>query len=534
MIASGPSAGAIEPDGCGTVVVPSAVGSSDVPAPAASLHPVLANSSLVETQLYDLLYRPVLWINPEHQIDPVDSLASSVKAADGGATFRITLKPYVWSDGAPVTADDVLYCWEMIKEDGPSFVNYQTGGIPQLVRSVTVTGAHTLEIRLTRAVNPDWFEITGIQLLFALPRHAWGHLTIKQQQSLQSTTSFYGVVDGPFRLDRLEVGRYAAFSPNPLYGGHKASMRRLLVTFLQGTDPLAALQAGQVDMASLPFSVWEAARKLPGFDLVSIGPSAQFTTIVPNLASPSAPFLADLRVRQAMAMAVDQQRLVASVFHGNSLVDRGFIPTALDKFLSPEIRGGRTPIAFDPTRAMHLLDQAGWRPGPRGIRGKDGHLLSFEVLTTAGDATGLTMLELIRSDLASVGIELRIKETEFNQLLARMAGSPAAWQAAFLSWSMTAYPDGTQQYQTGSFGNYEHYSSPAMDRLLDAAIYNPGMDGLFALENYILEQQPMIFLPTGFYTVMVRPGIDGVRKFISPSGTWSPEYLTLHGAMACH
>ncbi len=513
--------------------MPAGVGLT-IPVPVDTLHPVLSTGSLLERQLYSLLYRPMLWIDARHEIDWNESLASSVEVADGGATYRVTLKPWKWSDGAPVTADDVLYCWEMIRALGPQFANYQTGGIPQMVRTVTVTGLHTLEFRLTRAVNPDWFEISGLILLHALPRHVWGHLSISRQQGLQSTTSFYDVVDGPFRLERLAVGRYATFLPNPSYDGHPPSIRRLVVTFLQGADPLAELQAGQVDMANLPFSVWDAARTLTGFDAVSIGALAAYTTLLPNLASPAAPFLADVRVRQAIAMAIDQREIIRVVFHGNSLPNPGFVPEALTRFLSPALRSGHSPVDYDPARAAALLRQAGWLEGPDGVRRKDGKRLAFEVLTTAGAATGLTMLQVIKTDLAAIGIDLQIKETEFNQLLARMGGPASGWQAAFLSFSQPGYPDGTQFFRGGSTSNYEHYGSRTMDGLLDASIDEPGMAGLFALEDYVVEQQPMIFLPDGFATVLVRPGIEGVRQFISPSGTWSPEHLTLSGALACH
>ena len=514
-------------------MVPAGVGFS-IPTPVNTLHPVLTTSALLERQLYSLMYRPMFWIDPQHRIDWNESLASSVEVADGGATFRVTLKPYRWSDGAPVTADDVRYCWEMIRDLGPRFANFQTGGIPQMVRDVVVTGPNTLEFRLTRAVNPDWFEISGLGLLYALPRHAWGHLSISQQQGLQSTTSFYDVVDGPFRLERLAVGRYATFLPNPSYSGHQPGIRRLVVTFLQGADPLAELQAGQIDMANLPFSVWDAARGLTGFDTVSVGPIAAYTTLLPNLASPAASFLAEVGVRQAIAMAIDQQEIIRVVFHGSALPNPGFVPEALTDSLSPAIRSGRTPVDYDPAKAARQLEQSGWLAGPDGVRRKNGKRLAFEVLTTAGAATGLTMLQVIKKDLAAVGIELQIREAEFNQLLARMAGPANGWQTAFLSWSQPGYPDGTQFFRGGSSSNYEHYSSKTMDGLLDASVYEPGTAGLFALEDYVVSQQPMIFLPDGFATVLVRPGIDGVRKFISPSGTWSPEYLTLHGAMACH
>ena len=517
---------------CGTVVVPAGVGLGD-PQPVNSLHPILATGTLYERQTFQLLYRPLIWSNEKHEVDLAQSLAASVDVQDGGATFAITLRPYRWSDGAPVTADDVLYSWELIRQLGKAYVYYGSGGVPKLIRDVTVTGPHTLVVHLTQTVNPDWFEQVGLGQFFALPRHVWGATSLAQQQNTQSSASFYGVSDGPFELSEFVLGRYAAFVPNPTYGGHKATIKRLVVDFLQGTDPLAALEAGQVDMATLPFTVWDAARRLPGFRAVSIGPVAGYFTIIPNLRATHAKFLADVRVRQAISMAIDQKRIMQTVFHDSSLPDRGFVPTALTDYLSPQIKDGTSVLADDPSRARALLDAAGWKTGADGVRARDGTRIEFDVLVTADVAERIEMLQLVAADLAAVGIVVHIKEVQFNQMFARMLGPAGGWDAVLIGWSMPGYPDGSQFFATGSTSNYEHYSNPEMDRLLEAAIDKPGLDGLFAVENLVMQEQPMIFLPDGFHQVLVRPGIEGVADFVKPNGTWLPEYLTLSGAMAC-
>ncbi len=518
---------------CGTVIVPSGVGLGD-PQPVDTLDPVLATGTIYEQQTYQMLYRPVVWSNEKHEIDWNLGLASAIDVQDGGATFVVTLKPYVWSDGHPVTADDVLYGWQLIKALGEAYVLYGTGGIPQLVKDVSVTGPHTLVVRLTKTVNPQWFQQSGLGQFYALPRHAWGRFSIAQQQTLQSTPSFYAVVDGPFHLAELHLGRYAVFEPNPLYGGHKAAIKRLIVNFLQGTDPLAALTAGQVDMATLPFTIWDKARHLPGFRAVSIGPTSGYFTIIPNMKNPNAPFLADARVRPAISMAIGQERIIDTVFHGQSLPVRGFVPSALTDYLAPDIKKGHPSLTDDPVRARALLDDAGWRTGPDGIRVKDGKRLAFDILVTAGVEERLETLELVEADLAAAGISVHIKEVQFNQLFARMLGPPAAWDSVFIGWSIPGYPEGNQFFKTGSSSNYERYSNPGMDRLLEAAVDKPGLDELFRVEDLVMAEQPMIFLPEGFHQVLVRPGIEGVTDFVKPNGTWSPEFLRLSGDMACH
>ena len=518
---------------CGTVIVPTGIGVGDVPGSTATLHPVLYTGSIYETELMNLLYRPLIWLGAGLKIDWDAGLASAIDVSADDTVFTVTLKPYVWSDGAPVTADDVLYDWSLIRALGPGYSQYDDGGIPQLVRSVSVLDSHRIAFRLTRAVNPEWFRQAGLSQFYALPRQAWGRYSIAEQQTLQSEASFYRVVDGPFRVTDLVLGRHAIFVPNPAFSGHRASIRRLIVNFLQGTNPLEALETGQVDMASLPFELWRAASALHDVQRVPTGAALGFGVITPNLANPADPFFDDATIRDAIKQAVDQRRIVAAVFHGSASTQAGLVPSSLPDLLAPDLRDGRTPLPYDPDAARALLDRAGWRPERDGIRVKDGRRLAFTVLITAGAETRIMLMQLVQADLARVGVALSIREVEFNQLIARMLGPPAGWDAVFLDYTIQSFPDPVQYFAPNATGNYEHYSDPKMDRLLARANGEPGHDGLYAVEDYIVTQQPLIFLPDGSFTILARPGIGGIDKFFSPTGNWRPEYLTLHGAMAC-
>ncbi len=518
---------------CGTVIVPTGVGVADIPGAVATLHPALYTGSIHDFQLMNLLYRPLLWVGPGLRVDRDSSLASAIDVNADDTVFTVTLKPYTWSDGAKVTADDVLYDWSLIQQLGSAYSQSGNGGVPQLIRSIKALDDHHVEFTLTRAVNPEWFEKAGLYQFYALPRHAWSRYSVAQQQSLQSEANFYDVVDGPFRVTDFVLGRHAVFVPNPLYSGHHASIRRLVVNFLQGTDPLEALEAGQLDMASLPFELWRAAASLHDVQRVPTGAALAFGVITPNLKNPIDPFFDDVRVRDAIERAIDQRHIVDAVFHGNAMPQVGLIPSSLPDLLPPDLRRGNSPLSYNPEAARALLDQAGWKVGSDGVRVKNGRRLAFTVLITAGAETRILLMQLVQSDLAKVGITLSIREVEFNQLIARMLGPVTEWEAVFLDYTIQSFPDPLQYFQPGATGNYEHYADPTMDQLLARANGSPGRDGLYAVESYIVMQQPLIFLPDGSFTILARPGIGGIDKFFSPTGNWSPEYLTLSGAMAC-
>ena len=121
---------------------------------------------------------------------------------------------------------------------------------------------------------------------------------------------------------------------------------------------------------------------------------------------------------------------------------------------------------------------------------------------------------------------MSIKEVEFNQLYARILGPRTGWDATFFGWGAGGYPDGTQWFATDSESNFSGYSDPTMDRLLDTANSTPGLGPLWALERYVVAQQPMIFLPTGSPVILARKGLEGLDHFSLPGSELEVE--TLH------
>jgi peptide/nickel transport system substrate-binding protein len=143
----------------------------------------------------------------------------------------------------------------------------------------------------------------------------------------------------------------------------------------------------------------------------------------------------------------------------------------------------------------------------------------------AGQELRIEIAESIQQTLRAAGIEMKVHQVEFNQVLDLLVGAPQKWQAILLATTITPYPTGEASFVTGAFYNNNGYSDPTMDSLITASTDKPGMNGLFAYEDYAAEQQPVIFLPVEKYSVLVRNGLHGVNDFINPLGFWSPEQL---------
>ena len=517
---------------CGTLVLPTGLAANS-PSAAQSLHPILTSNSVYDQESFNLLFQPLLWLTPEHTIDWSLSHAAGIDVQDGGRVFVVTLKPIAWSDGVPVTADDVLYSFEMMKELGPLYFNYDTGGVPTMFQAIEATGPLTLRITLTQAVNPEWFELSGLSQFYALPRHAWGRYTLDEQRSLQTDPGFLSVVDGPFRLTEFNSGRYVAYAPNPGFVGEKPAMARLVLDFLQGTSPLEALRSGDLDVANVPFNVYDAAVALPGLRVVPLPPSSGYESMVVNMVNPAAPFLADTRVRQAIADAIDEDEIIRLAFHGHGVHARSPVPPVPVTFLSPDARAGRFPVGHDPARARALLAEAGFSPGPDGVLTREGRRLEWTHLVSEASPDLLAEWQVVRSNLAAVGIRMNIRLMEFNQILAIVVGDPAAWATVAIGWSFPNYPDMQTNYGTGAGENYGKFSDPETDALLKQVQDVPGRDALFKVQDHLAALQPFIILPQGAYSLLARPGIEGLPDAIQANFLWALQKVHFSGARAC-
>ena len=118
-----------------------------------SLHPLLTHS-VSDAAIFTQLFRPLLWFDHDGAIDFADSQADAIDVSADRMVFRITLKPWRWSDGRPVTADDLVYGFELIRKLGAAYFNAGVGGMPGLVAAVSAEAPLTLVVRTVRPVNP--------------------------------------------------------------------------------------------------------------------------------------------------------------------------------------------------------------------------------------------------------------------------------------------------------------------------------------------------------------------------------------------
>jgi peptide/nickel transport system substrate-binding protein len=267
-------------------------------------------------------------------------------------------------------------------------------------------------------------------------------------------------------------------------------------------------------------------QNLPGIRLISLPPGLSFHEIQLNLRNPHVAFFRDVRVRQAMADAINQREMIALIDHGQGEEIRAPIPPQPPTYLPPAMQAGQYPVGYDPQKALALLQEVGFSRGPDGIMQKNGVRLSFTYLSLAGGAASAQTAVMLQSYFAKIGIEMKVRQIEFNQLVALLNNPHGAWEAAGLGETVGVYPSGEELFGTNGFANAGGYSDPKMDQLIAESTDKPGLQGLYDYATYASEQQPVIFMPVASPSILARARVRGVENFVDPAYNYYPDALS--------
>lgn len=332
---------------------------------------------------------------------PVPRLASWVWSADRRTlTFRLR-HDVRWHDGVPVTAADVV--WTLDQARNP-LVAYPRAGELAAVTSVSRADSYTVVVRFARSA-PTFPDV--LTDLAVLPAHCF--VGIPPGRLREAPFNQAPVGDGPFRFVAHRPGARWVFrrdSTFPAALGRPHFDRFVVVIVDEPTTKLAALTSGELDFAGISTADAKFVRADPRLRVIDY-PIFLTYGLVYNLRRP--PF-DDVRVRQALTMALDRRAIVDAYLYGFGTVADGPVP--------PDHPWYRPvpPVRYDTGAAARLLDSAGWHRGADGIRVKQGRRFSFSLLTVG---TGDNALEqMIQWQLRQIGVQVRIEPRELATFLA--------------------------------------------------------------------------------------------------------------------
>ncbi len=517
------SAAAAAPQRGGTLIYAENFGSFD------SFIPVVSPAEIVDDEAQVLLYRPLLWIGQKASIEYDRSIARSITVSKDLTSYTVNMQPdYKWSDGSPVTADDVAYCYNLMKQYGTKYAYYGIGGLPNLVKSFTVDSPTSFTIVMTTPFNPSYFELNGLAQLRPLPSKAWKSYNATYLFNHQTDPQVLSIVDGPYKLTKFVSGQYARFERNPMYSGHQSYLDTYIVQFYSADQALfAALRTDAVQIGAAPYSLhssWSQLSNLATYSYSIFG----FDYITLNYRNPATSFFKDVSVRQAMQLAINQPEMNQALYYGNAHSAYSPVPYSPSTYLSSAAKASMNADHYDLTKAAALLDSAGWTMSG-GVREKAGQKLTFTFEVFSGQETAVRQAEIIQQDFAKLGIQISLKQVTFQTGIAQLAAKGTSWDAIGIGWIYypNFYPLGDGLFATTGGSNFGGFSDPKLDATVVEAQTKPGMAGIYAYGDYASTVVPALFLDYPETVIKYQPNVQGVGDFFNPVFGFSPEYLWL-------
>jgi len=360
--------------------------------------PFASNADFGYNQMI-LLYDTLLWKDGSGQLLPW--LAKSYKASDDHITHTFELRDGVkWNDGRPLTADDVVFTFGYYAEQeelSPPVLIQPAQGITK----VTATSPSTVVITLDSPLVTFPEQVAGAQPI--IPKHVWS--SISDPGAALDPKVLVG--SGPYRLDAYrDDGGPLLYTARDDYFLGAPFVRRIEMNAIE--DGFTALLSGATDVArgfGLRDDILAPFQRDDAFAMVTQQGTFARGVLYWNLGREGP--LADVRFRQACALAIDRKDLVSRLAAGRGLPGNPGLLSPENPFFAPVPQ-----YELDVAGANALLDTAGYRPGPGGIRqDPQGKPLSFELRIDAAEAP---MAEILVGSLRRLGVELRPKPVQLG------------------------------------------------------------------------------------------------------------------------
>jgi peptide/nickel transport system substrate-binding protein len=453
----------------------------------------------------------------------VPVLATSWNASKDGKTVTFKLREGVtWHDGKPFTSADVQYnALELWKKH----LNFGTA-LQRNLEAVDTPNKYTVVFRYSRPI-PTELLLRGLaDLGYIVPRHVFEGTNV-----LENPANIAPIGTGPYKFVQYERGQFIIAERNPNYWRKDQPYLDRIVwrIITDKSAATAAIETGQLQLSAysqLSLADLDRLKKNPDFVVTSKGLEAnQFNnTLEFNFRRKE---IADLRVRRAIAHAINTQYFIDNFLYGQGKPATGPIPSTSTAFYPVN---SRVPYPYDKKRAEALLDEAGYKRGAGGIRFN----LRLVVIPNGEDVPLLATF--IQQSLAEVGIKVEIANYDYAGSLAAVykehnfdiatgwhqyRGDPAVSTTV---WFRSGSPAGSPW--TNQFG----WQSDKVDKLIDdaASEINPAKRKALYAEfvREVNEQLPIFFVTQReFYSVYNRKLQASHNSSRWPSSSWNDTWL---------
>lgn len=484
---------------------------------ASNLIPMIAGDAAsheVAGQLYLSL------IKYDGDLNLTGELAESWDVSEDQLSITFHLRKELhWTDGKPLTSKDCAFTLALI-QDKHTQSAYKSDY--EKVLSFETPDANTFTVHYSEVFSP---ALSSWASLAILPKHIFEKEDIMDTDLARHPKASIG----PYTLNDWQAQQSITLKANPNYYDGPVWINERMTRVIPDTaTQFLELSAGHLDEMGLTPTQYKRLFDSNAF-LTENYQRYQYLGFVYtylgfNLKRP--PF-DDVRVRQAIAYAINRQEIVDGVLLGLG-----------EKIATPYkpgtqwVNSSLEPRKFDAERAMKLLNDAGWRKNAAGLLSKNKQTLSFTILSNHGNKQREDTATIIQQRLAQIGIEVKIRLVEWSAFLANFINK-RNFDAVILGWSMSPEPDQYTIWHSSQTGerqfNFLSYNNERVDKALVEArrTFDENKRKVLydLVQAEIYQDVPMVFLYAPYSTVAFHKRIQGIEPKPAGIGYNSPHWF---------
>ncbi|MCS7462087.1 ABC transporter substrate-binding protein [Paenibacillus doosanensis] len=433
------------------------------------------NTSIIITSI---LFQPLMELDENLKFVPM--LADSIETKDNQLfTVKLNAKAK-WTDGQPVTADDVIFTVKLIAN--PKFATALASRFAMLegfddkgklaeggadVAGMKKIDDHTIEFRTKTPVDPNLFLESFGKNLKSLPAHV---LKDADPEKLPQNPFFQkpDVINGPFKFVSYAKDQYVELEANKDYFKGAPKFDKLNFKIMPSANLVAQLQSGEIDMnfpgiGNIAVQDFEKVKNMSNIKTISGKPFNYQNMYMNNAVIP------DPKVRQAIVYAMNRDMMVTNLLKGEGeIMDVQYTP------IHPYYNKNLKPYPYDPEKAKQLLKEANW---------DSNKTLNFVV--PSGNKTREQTADIIVDNLKAVGIKAQVQKVDVATTVQKLRKKD--YDLALLGLIFILDPDLTSTFATGNLNNFSGYSNQEMDDLLVQGTKETNPDKRHAIYDKVQE-----------------------------------------------
>jgi peptide/nickel transport system substrate-binding protein len=506
----------------------------------------------------NLLYRPLYWYgnNYSPKVDLSYSVGKAPQYSNGGKTVTVRLNHYMWSNGTPVTARDLVFWMNVLKADpAAEWCSYTPGKFPDNVTSYKAVNPTTFQLTFNKAYDHQWLQYEELAQLVPIPM-AWDRTSLSQPvpnanaSNLPDTTKagalkvfkflngeatklstwgsspLWSVVDGPWTVQSTTANGGVTFVPNKHYTGPiKPTIAKFVeVPFTSEqslVDELKSQGTSSLTMAYIPSQDQPLSSqfKSEGYD-VNMASTYGIYYFPLNLNAPTiGKVFQQLYFRQALQHLVDQEGWIKNFMHGDGVPTYGPVPSAPPSTLV-SAKAETAMYGFSVPAAIKLLKTNGWHVVPNGTSTcakpgtgagecgagiTKGQPISFNVDYESDVQAVQQEMEDLQSQASKAGIKINLTSHPFDDVYSAAVHCSASqpgckWDAENWGsgWFYDYYPSGENLYYSSSVSDQSNYASAKMNQVINKSLTASSGDeqaAMSAFARYTESQAPVVYMP---------------------------------------